>query len=161
MLPKINTILYACDLEPKTTQAMELVMNLAISNQAKVVLMHAMEPISAQAANMIHNYMSEETVKNMRDEAIKTVNERIQAYLTEFTQTHADEMQNLTEAPRVEVVNGVPAEAIEKTAEKVGADLIVMNSRTHSKIGQMVIGSTANKVVHHSRIPVLVVPILK
>ncbi|MBJ7551331.1 universal stress protein [Marinomonas ostreistagni] len=161
MLPKINTILYACDLEPKTTQAMELVMNLAISNQAKVVLMHAMEPISAQAANMIHNYMSEETVKNMRDEAIKTVNERIQAYLTEFTKTHADEMQNLTEAPRVEVVNGVPAEAIEKTAEKVGADLIVMNSRTHSKIGQMVIGSTANKVVHHSRIPVLVVPILK
>jgi len=57
MLPKINTILYACDLEPETTQAMELVMNLAISNQAKVVLMHAMEPISAQAANMIHNYI--------------------------------------------------------------------------------------------------------
>lgn len=161
MLPKINTILYACDLEPETTQAMELVMNLAISNQAKVVLMHAMEPISAQAANMIHNYMSEQTVKTMRDEAVQSIKERMTTYLAEFTQIHADDMNNLSETPRIEVVNGVPAEAIEKTAEKAGADLIVMNSRTHSKIGQMVIGSTANKVVHHSRIPVLVVPIIK
>ncbi len=161
MLPKIETILYACDLEPKTTQAMEMVMNLAIANQAKVIIMHALEPISAQASNMIYNYMSEQTVKTMREEAIQSIRERMKAFLEEFTQSHPEDMRDLGSEPQLEVVSGIPAEAIEKTAEKVGADMIVMNSRTHSKIGQMVIGSTANKVVHHSRIPVLVVPILK
>ena len=159
MLPKVSTILYACDLDGKTNQAMELVMNLAIANQAKVVIMHAMEPIGAQAANMIHNYMSEKTVKAMRDEAVNSVKERINKHLAEFVETHNEDMALLEQTPETMVVHGVPSEAIEKTAQQIGADMIVMNSRTHSRIGQMVIGSTANKVVHHSRVPVLVVPI--
>lgn len=161
MLQKISTILYACDLEPKTNQAMELVLNLAISNQAQIVLMHAMEPISAQAANMITNYISDNTIKTMREEAKRATLDRLESYIAQFLETHAEDAKGLIAAPKVEIAHGVPAEVIEKTAEKVGADLIVMNSRTHSRIGQMVIGSTANKVVHHSRIPVLVVPILK
>lgn len=161
MLPKIRTILYACDLEPRTNQAMEMVINLAICNDAKVVLMHAMEPISAQAANMIHNYISDNTIQEMREEATKSVQERMQSYLNDFMSTHSEDVKDLSSTPSIEVVSGLPAEVIETTAEKVGADLIVMNSRTHSRIGQMVIGSTANKVIHHSRIPVMVVPILK
>ncbi|TPE49337.1 universal stress protein [Maribrevibacterium harenarium] len=159
MLPKVSTILYACDLDGKTNQAMELVMNLAIANQAKVIIMHAMEPIGAQAANMIHNYMSEKTVKAMRDEAEASVQERMQKHLADFIETHKEDMAQLEQTPETVVVHGIPADAIQKAAEKLGADMIVMNSRTHSRIGQMVIGSTANKVVHHSRVPVLVVPI--
>lgn len=161
MLPKVRTILYACDLEPRTNQAMEMVVNLAISNQAKVVLMHAMEPITAQAANMIHNYISDESINEMREEAVRSTLDRMQSYLRDFMEAHSEDVKDLPSTPELEVVHGVPAEAIEATAEKVGADLIVMNSRTHSRIGQMVIGSTANKVVHHSRVPVMVVPILK
>ncbi|RDL43064.1 universal stress protein [Marinomonas piezotolerans] len=161
MLPKINTILYACDLEPKTNQAMEMVISLAISNQASVVLMHAMEPVSSQAANMIHNYVSDDVLKLMRKDAIETTHKRMEDLLQQFSDAHPDDMAKLKSAPTIEVVNGIAADVIEKTAEKTNADLIVMNSRTHSKIGQMVIGSTANKVVHRSHIPVLVVPILK
>ncbi|CUB02586.1 universal stress protein [Marinomonas fungiae] len=161
MLPKIRTILYACDLEPRTNQTMEMVLNLAITNQANIVLLHVMEPISAQAANMINNYISDATIKEMREEADRSTLERMQTYLGQFMEAHAHEVSELPAAPRIELAHGIPSETIEKVAEKIGADMIVMNSRTHSKIGQMVIGSTANKVVHHSRVPVMVVPILK
>lgn len=161
MLPKIRTILYACDLEARTNQTMEMVLNLAITNQANIVLLHVMEPISAQAANMINNYISDTTLKEMREESNRTTLERMQTYIGQFMEAHAEEISQLPSSPTLELAHGVPSEMIEKVAEKTGADMIVMNSRTHSKIGQMVIGSTANKVVHHSRVPVMVVPILK
>ncbi|SBT17540.1 Stress response protein NhaX [Marinomonas gallaica] len=160
MLQKIRTILFACDLEPKTNQAMEMALNMAIANQAEIVLMHAIEPVSAQAANMINNYISDVTIKEMREEADRSTLERMQTYLGQFMEAYAEEMKELPAFPRLELAHGAPAEVIEATAEKVGADLIIMNSRTHSRIGQMVIGSTANKVVHHSRVPVMVVPII-
>lgn len=53
---------------------------------------------------------------------------------------------------------GSPKEDIIKTAENWGADLIVMG--THGRTGLMhyLIGSVAEYVLHHSKIPVMIVP---
>lgn len=159
MLPKINTIVYACDLDSQTQAAMELVLSLANAHGAKVILMHAMEPLSAQASNMINNYMSEEIRNAMRKDAISEVTARMDRMLSEFMDKYAEELSALTTSPETLIVNGVPAECIQRTAKEKNADLIVMNSRTHSRLGQIILGSTANKIIHSSVIPVLVVPI--
>ena len=159
MLPKINTIVYACDLDNHTQSAMALVMSLAKTNAAKVILMHAMEPLNAQASNMINNYITEEVRTAMRKDAVAESNPRAQKTLAEFMEAYASELDDLSQAPETVIVNGVPAESIQKVAKEHNADLIVMNSRTHSRLGQMILGSTANKVIHSSSIPVLVVPI--
>lgn len=159
MLPKINTIVYACDLDNHTQSAMALVMSLAKTNAAKVILMHAMEPLNAQASNMINNYITEEVRTAMRKDAVAEINARAQKTLSEFMEAYASELDDLSQAPETVIVNGVPAESIQKVAKEHNADLIIMNSRTHSRLGQMILGSTANKVIHSSSIPVLVVPI--
>ncbi|MCW8355371.1 universal stress protein [Marinomonas pontica] len=159
MLPKINTIVYACDLDNHTQSAMALVMSLAKTNAAKVILMHAMEPLNAQASNMINNYITEEVRTAMRKDAVAEINARAQKTLSEFMEAYASELDDLSQAPETVIVNGMPAESIQKVAKEHNADLIVMNSRTHSRLGQMILGSTANKVIHSSSIPVLVVPI--
>ncbi|TYL47374.1 universal stress protein [Marinomonas sp. IMCC 4694] len=159
MLPKINTIVYACDLDNKTDSAMALVMSLAKAHGSKVVLMHAMEPLNAQATTMISNYISEDVRETMRQDAIVEINARMNALLSHFMTTYADELSTLAIEPETVLANGVPSECIQRTAKDKKADLIVMNSRTHSRISQMIIGSTANKVIHTSTIPVLVVPI--
>lgn len=159
MLPQVNTILYACDLDGKTQSALGLVFNLALANKAKVIIMHAMEPLSTQASNMVSSYIPEESIKAMREEAIKSVEDRMEKELSTFMDDNKEALAGLAFPPETMIVNGIPSEAIEKTAEIKSADMIVMNSRTHSRLGQMIIGSTANKVIHHSRIPVLVVPI--
>ncbi|REG86771.1 universal stress protein [Marinomonas pollencensis] len=159
MLAPINTILYACDLEGQTQSALELVMNLALAHQAKVIIMHSMEPLSTQTNSMIYNYVSAEVSKKMQEEAVRNVKERMDQQLDRFMEEHKDTLAALTSTPERLIVNGIASDAIQYTAEEKGADMIVMNSRTHSRIGQMIIGSTANKIIHHSKIPVLVVPI--
>lgn len=53
-------------------------------------------------------------------------------------------------------VIGEPAESITKTAEKVGADLIVMGSRGQSAIKGLFFGSVSNGVLAQSKCPLLV-----
>lgn len=50
------------------------------------------------------------------------------------------------------------AQAIVDTAENVAADVIVMGTRGLSAFGVLTLGSTAYKVLHASKRPVLVVP---
>lgn len=159
MLPKINTIVYACDLDGKTQAAMELVLSLANTHGAKVILMHAIEPLNAQASNMMNNYISEDIRETMRKDAIKDIKARMERLLSEFMEKYSAELSNLETPPETVIVNGVPSESIQRLATEKKADLIVMNSRTHGRLSQMIIGSTANKVIHTSSIPVLVVPI--
>jgi nucleotide-binding universal stress UspA family protein len=49
-----------------------------------------------------------------------------------------------------------PAEGILETAKNEGSDLIVMASHGRSGVQRLLLGSQANKVVTHSKVPVLV-----
>lgn len=159
MLPKLNTLLYACDLENQTQSAIELVFSLALTHQAKVIFMHVMEPLNPQAATMIHNYISNDVLEKMRQEAQEQVKNRLDDALQSFTAQHEEAIKQLAYPPETLIASGLPADSIQQVAKQQQADLIIMNSRTHSTLGQMLLGSTANKVIHSSDIPVLVVPI--
>jgi nucleotide-binding universal stress UspA family protein len=52
---------------------------------------------------------------------------------------------------------GEVGEAIAETASEGGYDLIVMGSHGHSALGNLVMGSAANKVMTESRVPVLLI----
>ena len=56
----------------------------------------------------------------------------------------------------VSVTSDIPYEAIIEAAEKAGCDLIFMASHGRRGISGMLLGSETNKVLTHSRIPVLV-----
>lgn len=56
-----------------------------------------------------------------------------------------------------EVELGIPAEVILKTAEKWGADLIVVGSHGRGFWGRLTLGSVSDAVVHHAPCSVLIV----
>ncbi|MCE1241203.1 MAG: universal stress protein [Azonexaceae bacterium] len=60
------------------------------------------------------------------------------------------------ECGTVSAVSDVPYEAIIEAAEKSGADLIFMASHGRRGISGFLLGSETNKVLTHSKIPVLV-----
>ncbi len=62
---------------------------------------------------------------------------------------------------RAAVKTGQAAEEILRYADELGADLIVIGARGHSKLDRLLIGTTAERVVRHARCPVLVVPLPK
>jgi nucleotide-binding universal stress UspA family protein len=53
---------------------------------------------------------------------------------------------------------GDPAEAITRFAQEHRADMIFMGTRGMSTIGNLFLGSTANKVLHLAQVPVVLVP---
>lgn len=79
----------------------------------------------------------------------------------ELAERTAEEAKKRVEAaglePKVEMVQGPPAETILEHAQKNGADLIVIGSRGLGGIREFVLGSVSHNVVQHARIPVLVV----
>lgn len=50
-----------------------------------------------------------------------------------------------------------PFDGIQKYANKIDADLIIMGSKGHSELEEMIIGSNTEKVVRNSKIPVIVI----
>jgi|TARA_B110000971_G_scaffold221706_1_gene270062 nucleotide-binding universal stress UspA family protein len=50
-----------------------------------------------------------------------------------------------------------PFDGVMKYADKIGADLILMGSKGHSKFEEIMIGSNTEKIVRSSKIPVIVV----
>lgn len=55
------------------------------------------------------------------------------------------------------VVRGDPAEVVTELAAERDVDIIVMGTRGHSKLRQLLLGSTAERVVEHAPCPVLTV----
>ena len=54
---------------------------------------------------------------------------------------------------------GHPTEDIIKTAETWGADLLVVGTHGRTGLVHMLMGSVAEYLVRHSKIPVMVVPL--
>jgi nucleotide-binding universal stress UspA family protein len=57
----------------------------------------------------------------------------------------------------VHVPDQHPAEGIIATAENKGCDLIVMASHGRRAVGRLLLGSQANEVLAHSKVPALIV----
>jgi nucleotide-binding universal stress UspA family protein len=55
------------------------------------------------------------------------------------------------------VAEGIPAETILSFAQNQNVDLIIISTHGRSGITRWVLGSVADKVIHHSPVPVLIV----
>lgn len=60
------------------------------------------------------------------------------------------------DAQVVYVDNSFPADGIVETAERIGADVIVMGSHGRRGIGRLILGSQTSNVLNHTKLPVLV-----
>jgi nucleotide-binding universal stress UspA family protein len=58
----------------------------------------------------------------------------------------------------VQHTSGYPGQCILDAADKVGADFIVLGSHGHGAFYDLIVGSTASRVLKRARCPVLVVP---
>ncbi len=82
----------------------------------------------------------------------------------ELRQKAADELQQLIEkeiegniVATASVRTGSPHQEILDEAEERNVDLIVVASHGHSGVEQILFGSTADRIVHHAKCPVLTV----
>jgi len=65
------------------------------------------------------------------------------------------------ETIKTRVTEGDAAESIIKTAKEVHADIIVMGSHSQHLLEEILMGSVTEKVMHHTTVPLLIIPTKK
>jgi len=163
----MHQILYTTNLGEGTRPVVQFAVSLAAKLDAKLYLLHVVAPLSDSDSLLIEAYLSEETehkveelTARMREEASKQVldkiKSRVESFCAEdFTATPEQRQQLMDD---IRVVSGPPAETIVREAEELGVDLIIVGAHAGFSLKRTFLGSTARKVTHLSRKPVLVVP---
>ncbi len=112
-----------------------------------VILFRVIEPLPVNdlAAWAQAGYMVSDVIKRAKENARQALS------------LAAEKLAGHGISARVEVIEGRAAEAILEYAEKNQVDLIIISSHGRSGISRFAFGSVADRVVRHSKIPVLVI----
>ncbi len=111
---------------------------------SKIVLFMALEPFPSSGAAM---FLGDENLRKAEENARKAAEEYL-SKAAEPLKAHCDSVETV-------VVEGRPSDAILDYAENNGVELIAMSTHGGSGPARWVMGSVANRVMSHARVPVL------
>ena len=163
---QIKKILYATDLSESAVHAFSYAVSLADMYGAGITILHVLAEFPGEEfiTNMINTDTWEE-IKNRnyseaRDQLIgkKRDHVALKEVLEAFSdKTKADAVDQTFVTDEVLIKHGTPAEVIVETSQELNCDLIVVGTRGHGVIADILVGNTAKWVLKHSPIPVLVI----
>jgi nucleotide-binding universal stress UspA family protein len=139
-------ILCAVDFSPGSDRAVQKAEELAKALSAEVELFHAYQvPVLALPDAPVT--VSPNFVADLTDRAEKLL------------RSASEPLQRDGVPVSTKLVEGVPAEAIAGRAREIGAEMIVLGTHGRSGFRRFLLGSTAERVVRISVVPVLTVHI--
>lgn len=156
--PEVKTILYTSDLGGQTRPVFRHALAMAQQHDAKIIMIHVVEPLTDTAKAVISNYLSKELTVDAQKELLHGSLESMKGRLEKFYKDESSHGEYSSCVREVLVVAGKPSEEILRVAEEEHADLIVMGKSTRKVRGIRVMGSTARRVSRMSSVPVLIVP---
>ncbi|RQD77062.1 MAG: universal stress protein [Candidatus Syntrophonatronum acetioxidans] len=121
----------------------------------------SLESIKAvkKAAEIAESFSAELVVVNAQDIHVESVSTDIKERRRKAEKVFAlvkEELRGIEPKTSYKMLEGNPADEICKFAEKDNFDLIVMGARGLSGIKKFLLGSVADKVVHHAKVPVMI-----
>ncbi len=165
---EIKKILYATDLSENAKYAFAYAVSLANLYDASILILH----VSTEIPNLdyailgyIGEYKWQEIKERNREEIRRSLtgkkrdNKPIREALEQFAEDMKGSSDESFKTDETLVRSGFAsaADIILEEAEKRNCDMIVMGTRGHGFLSDVIIGSTAKKVVKRAKIPVLVV----
>jgi nucleotide-binding universal stress UspA family protein len=152
---EIRSILYASDLTPRSPAVFLHAIGLARRFNAKL---HAVT-VTLPSSNLPYEeFISPEKMDEIKLAGHKKAEALLRRRIEVFAETHPD-LEVMSALASVRAFEGDPSRRILDVAKNVLADMIVMGSRGHSTLGEMLLGSVAHKVTMKADVPVVLVPI--
>jgi nucleotide-binding universal stress UspA family protein len=153
----MKKVLITIDYSPTAKKVAEEGYSLAKSMKAKVILLHVInDPVyyASEGYSPIMGYTGYVDVSPMQLDDMGLI-KASKKYL-EKSKLHLGDKSIETI-----VKEGDFADAILLTAKEIDADIIVMGSHSRRWLEQILIGSVTEKVLHHTTIPLFIVPTKK
>ena len=159
LLPDIKKILYCTRIGPNSAYIYRHAMALAEKFDATITVLHVMEPLTANHEALIDGYIGPDSIHDIVEHEEQDAAVRIKKHLNSFCSRLGEENSCSLRLEKIIVAEGHPAEEIIRQADAVGADVIVIGAHAHSSIMDALLGSTTQKVIRKSPIPVFVVQV--
>ena len=137
-----HRFLFATDLSGESDAVLQSVLDIAQAAKADVALLHSVEVGLLHGTPPMGVYITPEYMENAR------------AKLNDVVSKAAE--RNVSIEPVL--TEGTPAQMILKTAEEKNASLIVIATAHKGLLERALLGSTAERVIRKSKIPVLSIP---
>lgn len=143
----MKTILAAIDFSDVSEKVLAQAAELARATGAKLHIVHGVEQIAAFYD--IYGY----TVPDLADYSQQAA-DRASAALNK----RVAKMALPDEQTEVRVLEGPFLETLLDYRREIAADMLVVGSHGHGFVARVLIGSTAQRILHKSEVPTLVVP---
>ena len=166
---KIENILYATDLSESAHHAFSYAISLANQYGARLTLLNVIPEIPAivESTRAI-GYIGEDRWKTLEEGHFQAAKDAligkrkdhhlIREILDQFSEkTRSDYSRGEEMVDDIVVEKGNPVEVILAVAKEKNCDLIVMGTHGRGALADVVMGSTARRVIRRSPTPVLVV----
>ena len=140
-----KTILFATDFSESSDYAFPYAHSLAKRFNARLLIVHVInEPVDLRGFYVPHISF---------DKLEEEIEEGAQKMMEKFCRTHIRDYDNY----ETFILPGVPYDEIIRKGVEMAADLIVMATHGRTGLDHMLFGSTAEKVVRKSPIPVMTI----
>ncbi|WP_022665648.1 universal stress protein [Desulfospira joergensenii] len=161
MVADIQKILFATDISVTAKFAARYACSIGHRFNAKVWVMHVvpeiMEAYSSEAGIDLSGQMDQDEKKRLNRQAEELAHEQVRNRIHETSQKVLEEIPHCPLAEEnIIIKSGDPVEQIIAQAEQGGFDLIIMGTHGQDEIEDILLGSTAQGVIKHSKVPVLV-----
>jgi nucleotide-binding universal stress UspA family protein len=140
-VPRISRILVAIDFSFHASNALEWARSFAEAVGAKLILLHVIDAIAEIGADIDGVMAGIDSFQLLRDEAHKCMGE----------------LKALTPDAQIVIREASARPAIVDVALEMNCQMIVMGTHGRSGLEHLIMGSVAEYVVRHSRVPVLTV----
>ena len=155
MIPRIKKILFATDLSKNSAYAFYYAIHMAKRDEAKIVILHAVEPIAPMVVNF--EDFKYQVAKDRWEETVKKFKERIQD-ISVKTDARTG-LSSVDLVSNILIRLGNPVEEILKVADEEDCDVIVLGTHGKGFLEQTFLGSVSRSVLLRTRKPVFVVPL--
>ncbi len=159
LLPDIKKILYCTQIGPNSAYLYRHAMALAEKFDATIIVLHVMATLTPDQEARINAYIGPKSIHDVVEQEELQAAERIRLHLDRFCSQFGEKHSYRNRVEQILVAEGSAADEIVSHAVDVGADIIVIGAHAQSSLLDALLGSTAEKVIRKSSIPVYVVQV--
>lgn len=143
-----KNILFPTDNSEISEKAFDFVMDLAKTFNSHVVVLHSNQYYSSSyiAGGPLGSYYSDDTLE-----------EEINFSWQEVLKLVKSKLDAAGISSEIILERGEPGPVITATADDKKSDLIVLGSRGKGAVKSILLGSVSNYVLHHTKVPVLLI----